>query len=499
MRSRLLLACVSIAAPGASRAEAAPATVRTVAGKGSYAHEATVIVTSGHATTRDWQIGYSYKNGQFRCNGGEQKLTEKGGVYTFELTADRDTGRPRPPVVLFPHRVKDVRIVAGAELEPVITDNFLLLPKLLLSVSGPLAIGGSDAVALAPAQYRAVWHRHLACGHGDRSQAGSLCHQRPEHREAAAFLIANMPPRDLASLTKDSLVENIELAYQARAAVPWGSGLPDELFLNCVLPYASINERRDRWRPDFHKRFLPVVRDCKTPGEAAQKLNATIFSALGVKYHATKRPKPDQSPHESLEAGYASCSGLSILLIDACRAVSIPARFVGTPLWVNRKGNHSWVEVWDRQWRFVGAAEPGPLDRTWFVGIARQADPTKPEHRIYAASFERTRVVFPLVWDLRIRYVAAADVTPFYTSRRKVRFQVIEHVDGKPVAADLTLRLGGRIVARGRARGPVEFAIAGGQVYDAVIEPVGGSPSAATRLRVHVPDEDGLTILVPLR
>jgi len=59
----------------------------------------------------------------------EQKLTEKDGVYTFTLAADRDTGRPRPPVILFPHRVKDVRIITGAELEPVVTDNFLLLPK----------------------------------------------------------------------------------------------------------------------------------------------------------------------------------------------------------------------------------------------------------------------------------------------------------------------------------------------------------------------------------
>ena len=30
-----------------------------------------VFVTSGHATTRDWQIGYSYKNGQFRCRAGQ--------------------------------------------------------------------------------------------------------------------------------------------------------------------------------------------------------------------------------------------------------------------------------------------------------------------------------------------------------------------------------------------------------------------------------------------
>jgi hypothetical protein len=30
-----------------------------------------LILTSGHATQRDWQIGYSYKNGQFRCDGGQ--------------------------------------------------------------------------------------------------------------------------------------------------------------------------------------------------------------------------------------------------------------------------------------------------------------------------------------------------------------------------------------------------------------------------------------------
>ena len=59
----------------------------------------------------------------------EQKLTVKDGFYTFTLTASRDTGRPRPPLAFLPHRVKDVRIIAGADLAPVVTDNFLLLPK----------------------------------------------------------------------------------------------------------------------------------------------------------------------------------------------------------------------------------------------------------------------------------------------------------------------------------------------------------------------------------
>ena len=46
------------------------------------------------------------------------------------------------------------------------------------------------------------------------------------------------------------------------------------------------------------------------------------------------------------------------MVIDACRAVGVPARFVGTPLWADKSGNHSWVEVWDKGWHFTGAAEP---------------------------------------------------------------------------------------------------------------------------------------------
>jgi len=34
-------------------------------------YKAQLFVTSGHATERDWQIGYRYRNGQFRCKGGQ--------------------------------------------------------------------------------------------------------------------------------------------------------------------------------------------------------------------------------------------------------------------------------------------------------------------------------------------------------------------------------------------------------------------------------------------
>src|SRR5262249_35066295 len=147
------------------------------------------------------------------------------------------------------------------------------------------------------------------------------------------------------------------LAYRARREVPWGKSVPEEIFLDNVLAYANVNEARDPWRKEMIELCLPLVKECKTASEAAELLNRTIFSKLKVAY-STQRNKPHQSPRESIATGKASCTGLSILLSDACRSVAIPARLVGTPLWADKSGNHTWVEIWDHGWHFTGACEP---------------------------------------------------------------------------------------------------------------------------------------------
>jgi hypothetical protein len=237
-----------------------------------------------------------------------------------------------------------------------------------------------------------------------------------EQRKGMAFLVANMPDRDLRSLKADFLLENVQLAYRARKEVPWGSKIPDDIFLDNVLAYANVDESRDPWRKEMHELCMPLIKDCKTPGEAAQVLNRRVFPQLKVKY-STGRKKAHQSPKESIETGLASCTGLSILLSDACRSVAVPARLVGTPLWANKSGNHTWVEIWDGDWHFTGACEPDPngLDRGWFVGNAAQAKKDVPEHSIYAATFRKGELTFPLVWAPRRKDVYAENVTDRYT------------------------------------------------------------------------------------
>lgn len=245
---------------------------------------------------------------------------------------------------------------------------------------------------------------------------GALQGLTDEQKEGMQFLIENMPLRDLTSLKASFLQEHVRLAYEAFNKAPWKEQVPKDIFLNNVLPYAVINERRDAWREDFINRFSPLVAEAKTSGQAGVILNQKIFGMLKVKY-STGRRKADQCPAESIETGLASCSGLSVLLIDACRAVGVPARFAGTPLWSDNSGNHSWVEIWDNgQWHFTGAAEPAgdALDQAWFIGRAGGAKRDSRQNAIYATSFQRTPTTFPLVWDFSIDYVYAVNVTDRY-------------------------------------------------------------------------------------
>ena len=312
-----------------------------------------------------------------------------------------------------------------------------------------------------------------------------------DQRAAVVFLIAHMTTADRQALGKDYLLKNVAYAFKARAATPWAGQIPLELFYNDVLPYSSVNELRDDWRQDFYDRFLAIAQASPSAADAAQRLNVAVFDAFNVRYHATKRPKPDQSPYESARAGYASCTGLSILLIDACRAVGIPARMVGTPRWTTQPGNHTWVEVWDREWSFVGACEPSKLNQGWFIDQASHADETKLEHKIYAVSFRGGPYHFPLVWRTDVHDYPAVDVTRRYTTRRKVTFRLADA--SKP--GTITVRHEGRIVAMDRIDPATSFELPGNSSYE--VELRGDLSAAPTTRSVELTDQPDQVVSLP--
>lgn len=232
-------------------------------------------------------------------------------------------------------------------------------------------------------------------------------------REAMAYLIAWMPRGDRDTMSLELLRENVHYACLARKEYPWAKSLPDSVFLNEVLPYAVVDEVRDSWRADFYERFAPCVAGCTTLREAFEAVNRNLRDRVQVDYN-TLREKTNQSPAESMHQHMASCTGLSVLLVDALRAVVVPARFAGTAAWHDNRGNHSWTEVWlDGEWRFAEYYYAG-LDEAWFLPDAGKASPDDRAHAIYAVSFRPTGDWFPMVWSESSREVHAVNVSQRY-------------------------------------------------------------------------------------
>jgi hypothetical protein len=98
-------------------------------------------------------------------------------------------------------------------------------------------------------------------------------------------LLTHMPRRDLLLLTTDMyhfldfLFEHIRFALLGRRSFAFSQTLPWELFLDAVLPYSFINEKRDlwwRWRPKFFQVMSKVVRGAQNVTAAVHALAGTI-------------------------------------------------------------------------------------------------------------------------------------------------------------------------------------------------------------------------------
>lgn len=308
------------------------------------------------------------------------------------------------------------------------------IKSVLVLLAFGLSACSSGRYAGVPKEYHALIDRTIATAGDNAKELKKALKEVPRNeREGMAFLISYMPERDAKSLSADFLLENVQYAYKARAEFPWAKEVPDSVFLNDVVAYANLNENRESWRKDFYERFKKYVAPCKTMREAIDSVNKNVRDELLVDYN-TKREKPDQAPYESMRQHMASCSGLSILLTDAFRAVGIPSRVAGTPAWHDDRGNHNWNEVWiDGQWRFTEYYPSDYLDQSWFLTDAGKAIKEDVRKAIYAASFKPTGSYFPLVWDEDIRYVHAENVTDRYTSLYRAQLSAMP-ADGSHVA-----------------------------------------------------------------
>ena len=296
--------------------------------------------------------------------------------------------------------------------------------KLFFAFVALLAVGCTEAYQQGvPAEWRADLDAAIASSERGEELKAALETMDKSQRKDMAYLIINMPDFDRNGIDLELLKENVEYANIAREQFAWAQQLPEEVYLCDVLPYAVVDEVRDSWRKELYAIFAPEVEGCTTMYDAVCAVNANIPRLTGVDYN-TLREKTNQSPSESMRQGMASCTGLSILLVDAYRAVGIPARFVGTASWHDNRGNHSWTEVWlDGEWRVTEYYFPSQLDHLWFMPDASKAKADDRTYAIYATRFAGGNDWFPMVWadededgpiEELPKWVGAENVTQHY-------------------------------------------------------------------------------------
>lgn len=193
----------------------------------------------------------------------------------------------------------------------------------------------------------------------------------PEKRQAAQFLVANLPPADRVSLSAEMLKENLEFAFLARSSTGWGHDVSWTDFLHYVLPHRVSQEQAVNWRKEFYNELLPLVSECTSMEEAVLAVNRWCYSKIGFK--STQRW--DQNPLMSINRGWGRCEEAVILTVCALRTVGIPARQAMVPAWQHSNDNHTWTEVMvDGKWHYIESANPDyGLDYAWFTGSARKA------------------------------------------------------------------------------------------------------------------------------
>lgn len=254
----------------------------------------------------------------------------------------------------------------------------------------------------------------LACAFAAAAGAVAPGAER-EIREDRDFIMKYAPPQDMP-LPFDFVDRNCRLARQARNEIA-PEKYPDEIYREYVLPYSVIREERDDWRKMFMDKFRPLIAGCTNCYDAAVQLDRKIWGIVNVHYN-TKRDQARQSPFHSMRIGMASCTGISILLIDACRSLGVPARLVGCD-WTTIAGNHSWVEIWSGgRWHVLASGEKEREDSVWFLAYAEKADESRLDKHIYASRWSPspagTLFWRTWAWPKGFSDVPADDVTARY-------------------------------------------------------------------------------------
>ena len=230
----------------------------------------------------------------------------------------------------------------------------------------------------------------------------------------------------------------VNSSMDAKMKYPWAHDVASAMYFEYNTAYCVVNEARNNWRPFVSSYAQPLVQDlleCAENGEevtisdVVNAVNKGLWEVMANNEEQTPIYfKAGQTPliFDALSTyafGYASCTGISILLVNALRAVGLAARLAGTPEWHSdpTQGNHNWVEVFDgKSWRIIEglpAAQGEVLEDPCSIWFCDKDHFTNGTTHIYASRFDKfdAGTYYHAAWDIKNTDIPGEDRTAWYT------------------------------------------------------------------------------------
>lgn len=161
-------------------------------------------------------------------------------------------------------------------------------------------------------------------------------------------------PSDVLEITNDAVIERLSWGDDAappRKSRPSAISLPvayPQMELPVVQGYLSAVYPDDQPAVGTWVAARLKEREGMTALEAVEHLGRSIYTAIKYK---RREEAGVQTPAGTLALGTGSCRDMAVLMIEACRAIGIAARFTSgyldtTASAAGRGSTHAWVDVY---------------------------------------------------------------------------------------------------------------------------------------------------------
>ncbi len=205
----------------------------------------------------------------------------------------------------------------------------------------------------------------------------------------AQWLIANMSGKgtadysagtlkassDLKTITADYLIDNIDLALEARRRFPWCQTLTEKVFRRTILPYRLQAERLEPWRRYYLEKYGPEADSLAAKGATIEEVVFYFNTHHQKRYIHEMDTVEGDMPYTQIEAtGGGTCEHLALNACQSLRAIGVALNLDRLPFHGRVNGGHAYNSFYTEQGALIyfSPYERDPERRQWVAPQVRR-------------------------------------------------------------------------------------------------------------------------------